>query len=186
MDIATKTAKVELGAAAPQFERQFQSLLGTDGLRYSLSSFADARLLAVVFISNGCPTVRVYEDRLTDIQLRYADEKVQLVAVNANNPYLSPGDAYSEMVKRAQDRGFGFPYLKDEDGVLARTLGAVCTPHAFVFDQDRTLRYQGRVDDARDPARVTVSDLDQALRALLAGQPLTDPVSEPFGCSIVW
>jgi hypothetical protein len=184
MDIATKAASFESGAAAAHFDGHFQNLLGTDGLRYSISSFADARLLAVVFISNGCPTVRVYEDRLTDIQRRYADQKVQLVAVNANNPYLSPGDAYPEMVKRAQ--GFGFPYLKDEDGVLARTLGAVCTPHAFVFDQDRTLRYQGRVDDARDPARVTISDLDQSLRALLAGQALTDPVTEPFGCSIVW
>jgi hypothetical protein len=186
MDIATKTANFESGATATQLEGQAENLLGTDGLRYSLASFADARLLAVVFISNGCPTVRVYEDRLTDIQLRYADQKVQLVAVNAYNPYLSPGDAYPEMVKRAQDRGFGFPYLKDEDGLLARSLGAVCTPHAFVFDQDRTLRYQGRVDDARDPARVTSSDLDKALRALLAGQALTDPVTEPFGCSIVW
>ena len=185
MDIATKTVNFESGAAARQFDEHFQNLLGTDGLRYSLSSFAHARLLAVVFISNGCPTVRVYEDRLADIQRRYA-QKVQLVAVNANNPYLSPGDAYPEMVKRAQDRGFGFPYLKDEDGVLASTLGAVCTPHAFVFDQGRTLRYQGRVDDARDPARVTISDLDQTLRALLDGQALTDPVTEPFGCSIVW
>lgn len=181
MNAATKNIDVESGAI-PGFE----SLLATDGLRYSDSSFADARLLAVVFISNGCPTVRVYEDRLADIQHRYSDQGVQVVAVNANNPYLSPGDAYPEMVKRAKDRGFGFPYLKDEDGVLARSLGAVCTPHVFVFDQDRRLRYQGRVDDARDWAKVTSLDLEIALQTLLAGKPLTASATEPFGCAIVW
>ncbi len=186
MDIGTKTIGVKSGAAATQFEGPFHDLLATDGLRYSLASFANARLLAVVFISNGCPTVRVYEDRLADLQQRYSDQGVQLVAINANNPHLSPGDAYPEMVKRVRDRGFGFPYLKDEDGAVAHTFGAVCTPHAFVFDQDRELRYRGRVDDARDPARVTSRDLERALRALLAGKAVTDPVTEPFGCAIVW
>jgi hypothetical protein len=182
MNAATKTIDMESAATAPEFS----DLLATDGMRYSLSSFDNARLLALAFISNGCPTVRVYEDRLADIQQRYSDQGVQLVAVNANNPHLSPGDAYPEMVKRAKEQGFGFPYLKDADGALARALGAVCTPHVFVFDQERRLRYQGRVDDARDRTRVTTADLENALQSLLAGKPLTTSITEPFGCAIVW
>ena len=182
MDIATETPRLGVGTIAPPF----QDLKATDGNRYSLTSFDDARLLALVFISNGCPTVRVYEDRLATIQEKYSEQGVQVVAINSNNPHLSPGDAYPEMVRRAQDRGFGFPYLKDEDGTLARALEAICTPHAFVFDQDRRLRYQGRVDDSRDPTKVTSPDLDDALQALLAGKGLTNSATEPFGCSIVW
>ena len=182
MDIATHKHTLELGALAPHLP----GLMATDGNRYSLTPFAEARLLAVVFISNGCPTVRVYEDRLAEIQAKYSKVGVQLVAINSNNPHLSPGDAYPEMVKRARDRGFVFPYLKDEEGAWARALGAVCTPHVFVFDQDRRLRYQGRVDDSRDLTKVTSRDLDIALQALLSGEGLVTSVTEPFGCSIVW
>jgi thiol-disulfide isomerase/thioredoxin len=178
MDIATPTAPITLPES--------QELLSPDGRQLSLSSFAGAHVLAVVFISNGCPTVRAYEDRLADIQERYADRGVQLVAVNANNSHLSPGDAHEEMVRRAEDRRFPFPYLKDEDGALAQSLGAVCTPHVFLFDEVRSLRYQGRIDDARDPSRVTTSDLEDAVRALLEDRPVTNRVTEPFGCSIVW
>jgi hypothetical protein len=182
MAMATHTPTLGLGAIAPPF----QDLMATDGKRYSLMSFAEARLLAFVFISNGCPTVRVYEDRLAEVQGKYSRAGVQLVAINSNNPHLSPGDAYPEMVKRARDQAFAFPYLKDEEGTLARALGAVCTPHVFVFDQDRRLRYQGRVDDSRDLTKVTSRDLDNALEALVAGRELANPVSDPFGCSIVW
>lgn len=170
------------GSKAPEVGE----LLATDGNSYSLSSFADARLLAVVFISNGCPTVRAYEDRLADIQHRYGDQGVQLMAVNANDPHLSPRDTYAEMVTRAEDRGLTFPYLKDDGGNAARAFGAVCTPHAFVFDERRTLRYLGRIDDARDPARVTAPDLEMAIVDLLAGRSPATPVTDPFGCAIVW
>lgn len=170
------------GARAPDIGE----LLATDGRTYSLSSFADARVLVVVFTSNGCPTVRAYEDRLADMQRRYGDQGVQLLAINANNPHLSPSDAYAEMVARAGLRRRAFPYLKDEDGRAARAFGAVCTPHAFVFDEQRTLGYQGRIDDARQAGQVTSPDLEDAIGALLAGGTPARPVTEPFGCSIVW
>lgn len=171
-----------LGDRAPDF----RGLLGTDGGRYSLSSFEDARLLVVLFISNGCPTVRAYEDRLKALQQAYRGSGVRLVAINSNNPYLSPGDTHAEMVKRAREQALDFAYLKDEDRSVAKAYGAVCTPHAFLFDEQRRLRYRGRIDDARVPTGVTARDLENALSDLLAGRTPEVPITPPFGCAIVW
>ena len=173
---------LETGDPAPDF----RGLLGTDGRRYSLSSFEGAPLLVVVFTSNGCPTVRAYEDRLKALQEAYREAGVALVAINSNNPYLSPSDTHAEMVKRAREQRLDFPYLKDEDQGVAKAHGAICTPHAFVFDEERRLRYQGRIDDARVPDRVTTRDLENALEDLLAGRAPRVPKTQPFGCAIVW
>lgn len=182
MSTHAATVGLGLGGKAPETGQ----LLATDGQTYSLSSFTDARLLVVVFISNGCPTVRAYEDRLAGIQHQYGDRGVQVMAINANNPHLSPTDAYAEMVARADKRQLPFPYLKDDGGRAARAFGAVCTPHAFVLDEHRSLRYQGRIDDARNPEQVTAPDLENAVMDLLAGRPPSTPVTDPFGCAIVW
>jgi hypothetical protein len=143
-------------------------------------------VLAIIFSCNGCPTVKAAEDRLVAIQDAYAPLGVQLLAINSNNSYLSPADTYPEMVKRARDKGFNFPYIQDEDRRVARSYGAVRTPHAFVFDRDRKLGYRGRIDDSRDPARVTSPDLRKGLEGILAGRTAPVPQTEPFGCAIVW
>lgn len=182
LELGITTLTLEPGAPAPAF----RGLLATDGGRYSLESFSDADHLVVMFISNGCPTVRAYEERLGGIHERYSRRGVGMVAINANNPHLSPGDSYQEMVKRAEERGYRFPYLKDPDGEVARAFKAVCTPHIFVFDRDRCLRYQGRIDDGRDPARVTTHDLENALHGLVTGTAPEFTETDPFGCSIVW
>ena len=139
----------------------------------------------LVFSSNGCPTVRAAEDGLVALQDAYAGAGVQLLAINANNPYLSPLDTYEEMVKRAEAKGFNFPYVKDMDGSVARGYGATRTPHVFLLDGDRRLRYRGRIADSRDPAKVTRRDLERAVEDLLAGRAIEVPETEPFGCAIV-
>lgn len=163
----------------------FHDLLGVDGARYSLATFARHPILVVVFICTGCPTVKANEERLIALQERYAKAGAQFVAINANNPYLSPPDTYKEMMRRARDKGFNFPYLKDEDGSVAERFGAISTPHVFVLDAKRRLVYKGRIDDARDPARATSSDLENALRDLSAGEPVAVAQTQPFGCAIV-
>jgi peroxiredoxin len=180
--MADTATGLEIGALAPVSSQ----MLGVDGRTHTLDEFGDAKALVVVFIGNGCPTVRAYEDRLKDLHEKYADEGVQVVAVNSNNPHLSPFDTHAEMVSRAEEAGLPFSYLKDEDGSLARAFGAVSTPHAFVFDGDRRLRYQGRIDDARIPESVTKRDLDEAIRALLDGRRPPVEATDPFGCSIIW
>ena len=178
----TTTLALQIGAEAPVFS----NLVGVDGSRYSLASFEDSRFLVLVFTSNGCPTVRAFEDRLGVIDATYALDGVRVVAINSNNPHLSPGDSYEEMVRRAGEQRFRFLYLKDDDGGVARAYGAISTPHAFVFDQDRRLRYQGRIADSRLPEKVTSPDLENALGDLRAGRQPRVPVTVPFGCSIVW
>jgi peroxiredoxin len=180
--MTTSTAlPLELGHRAPDFGE----LKGADGRSWRLSSFDDKPVLALVFISNGCPTVSVYNDRLIDLQSTYGDGGLQVVALNSNNPYLSPTDSYSEMVKRLDATGYTFPYLKDEDGTVARSYGAMTTPHAFVFDSDRRLRYRGRIDDSRDPSNITTHDLSDAVAAVLEGTVVEVPDTQPFGCAIV-
>ena len=173
---------MKIGAHAPDFD----GLLGVDGARYSLGGFADKELLAVVFSCNGCPTVRAAEDGLVALQEAYAGRRVQLLAINANNPYLSPSDTYEEMVRRSEAKGFNFPYVKDEDGSVAKGFGAARTPDVFLLDGERRLRYRGRIADSRDPAKVTRRDLEVAIEELLADRDVEVSVTEPLGCTIVW
>jgi peroxiredoxin len=172
---------IGLGGSAPPFR-----LMGTDGRHYSLESFDTADVLVVVFLSNGCPTVRGYDERLIALQREFADRSTQVVAVNSNNPHLSPPDTYEEMVARARDSGYNFPYLRDEGADVAKRFGAVATPHAFVFDSSRRLRYRGRIDDSRNPDWVQESDLRSAVAELLESRRISTPETQPFGCAIVW
>ena len=171
-----------IGDLAPSFA----DLLGVDGERLSLSSFDDKRVLVVIFTCNGCPTVKTFEHRMMTIQAEYAARGVQIVAINANNSYLSPADTYQGMVIRAKEKGFNFPYLKDDDGGVAERYGAICTPHAFLFDARRRLRYRGRIDDSRDPSKVTSADLRNALEDVLSDRPVGVPETQAYGCSVVW
>jgi peroxiredoxin len=170
-----------IGQRAPDF----RNLPGVDGERYSLSSFADKPVLVLLFSCNSCPTVKAEEERMIALQEAYAHQGVQLVAINSNNAYLSPADAFPEMVQRAREKRFNFPYLKDHDGSLADAFGAISTPHIFLLDSVRILRYKGRIDDSRDPARATYSDLENALEDILAHRSVRVPETKPFGCTIV-
>jgi hypothetical protein len=158
---------------------------GVDGRRYTLASFASTPVLVLVFTCNGCPTVKANEGRLVALQDTYAPRGVQLVAINSNNSSLSPADTFAQMVVRAQEKHFTFPYVKDDDGSIATAFGALTTPHVFVLDRLRTLRYKGRIDDSRDPTRATYSDLERALVDLLEQRAVRVPETQPFGCAIV-
>ncbi len=180
--MAETATGLEIGAPAPVSPQ----MLGVDGHTHTLEDFNNAKVLVVVFIGNGCPTVRAYDDRLKELDQKYGARGVQLVAVNANNSHLSPFDTHDEMVSRARDAGLPFPYLKDQDGSLARTLGAISTPHAFAFDVDRQLMYRGRIDDARIAQSVTKRDLEEAIEALLDDKQPPVEETQAFGCSIIW
>lgn len=173
---------MNIGAQAPPFD----GLLGADGEQYSLDGFADKELLAIVFSCNGCPTVRAAEEGLVALQEAYAGRRLQLLAINSNNSYLSPSDTYEEMVTRAEAKGFNFLYVKDADGSVAKRFGAARTPHVFLLDGERRIRYRGRIADSRDPAKVTRRDLDVAVEDLLAERAVEVSETEPLGCAIVW
>lgn len=171
-----------LGAPAPPF-----SLPGTDGRTHSLDEFRDRKVLVVVFTCNHCPYAQAWEGRLIEVQRDYGPKGVALVAINPNDERQYPQDSFEEMVKRAKAKGFNFPYLRDESQAVARAYGAQVTPHLFVFDEGRKLRYQGRVDDNHEsPKRVRSHDLRNALDALLAGKPVPVAETPANGCSVKW
>jgi hypothetical protein len=118
--------------------------------------------------------------------MEYASNGVQFAAINSNDAKAYPEDGFDEMVKRAKERGFNFPYLRDEAQSVVDAYGAVCTPHVFVFDRERRLRYRGRIDDSRNPTQVKSHDLRNALADLAAGRIVKVPDTRPFGCSIKW
>lgn len=111
---------------------------------------------------------------------------VELVAINSNNASLSPSDTFAQMVDRSTTRVYNFAYLKDEDGAVARSYGAVCTPHAFVLDSRRDIVYHGRIDDSRMGNTITSRDLENAVADVVAGRPVAVGETEPVGCAIVW
>jgi len=170
-----------LGAKAPDFD-----LPGVDGRNYSLRSFQGKPALVVVFSCNHCPYVKDYEDRMVSIQREYSGKGVQLVAINSNDEKAYPEDGFPEMVKRAEQKGFNFPYLRDESQKVVEAYGGVCTPHAFAFDGNMVLRYRGRIDDSRDATKVASPDLRNALDDILQGREVRVPDTRPFGCSIKW
>jgi peroxiredoxin len=172
---------LSLGSPAPNF-----GLSGVDGKKYSLDSFSKSSVLVVVFSCNHCPYAVAYEDRMIAIQRDYAAKGVQLVAINSNDDKAYPEDGYPQMVRRAKEKGFNFPYIRDPDQKAAEEYGAVCTPHVFAFDKERKLRYRGRIDDSKDPAGVRSHDLRNALDDLAAGKTPRAADTRPFGCSIKW
>jgi len=171
-----------LGTPAPGF-----SLPGVDGKTWSLDSFSDAELLIVVFTCNHCPYAVASEDRLLEIQADYRDKGVRLVAISANDAAKYPDDSFDEMKKRAAEKRFNFPYLYDESQEVARAYDAACTPDIFVFDRDRKLIYNGRIDDNwQKPAEVTRRDLRAVLDAALKGESVDFEHVPSMGCSIKW
>ena len=172
---------LELGSTAPDFD-----LPATDGKRYSLSSFTDKPVLVVIFSCNHCPYIKDYEDRMVAIQKEYAGKGVRFVAINSNDAKTYPEDSFDEMVKRAKEKAFNFPYLRDESQEVVDAYGAVCTPHVFAFDRERRLRYRGRIDDSRDASKVKSPDLRNALADMAQGRLVSVPDTKPFGCSIKW
>lgn len=185
--------ELALGDSAPDF-----ALPGIDEKTHSLKDYADARLLLVAFISNHCPSSQAIEARLKSFVSHYAAKGVQVVAINPNDPaalrpdelgYSKYNDSFPEMKRHAQEQGFHFPYLYDgETQKTALAYGCLATPHVFLFDQERKLRYKGRFDDSRyaDEASVTSHDARNAVEDLLASRPVALAETRPHGCSTKW
>ncbi len=184
---------LNIGDPAPDF-----SLKSVDGKMYSLAAFKDARVLMVVFLSNHCPYSHAAETRLLPLAAEMKARGLAVVAINPNNPegvdigelgYSKYNDSYEEMQLYAKEKGFTFPYLYDgETQATAKAYGCLATPHVFLFDEQRKLRYAGRYDDSRfaDAASVTSPDTRNAVEALLAGRVVPVELTKVMGCSTKW
>ena len=181
-----------IGSPAPDF-----SLPGIDGKTYSLKDFNKANILVVVFTCVHCPTAQGYEDALIQLTSDYKSKGVAIVAISPNDPssirldelgYTDLSDSFEDMKIRDKHKKFNFPYLYDgETSATSMKYGPQATPHAFIFDKDRKLRYTGRIDDGLgERGRAKIFDAKAALDQLLANQPVSVEKTKTFGCSIKW
>jgi len=173
---------LQIGQAAPDFD-----LPGVDGKNYSLASFGSAKVLVVFFTCNHCPYVVGSEARIGRLHDAYHPKGVDWVGINSNETDNHPTDDFEHMKRRADDDGIQYPYLRDETQQVALAYGALRTPHFYVFDADRKLRYTGRLDDnPRQAAAATTCELAEAIEALLRGEDMPVAVTNPIGCNVKW
>jgi peroxiredoxin len=190
--LADDVPTLAIGDKAPDFK-----LPGVDGKTYTLASFSKAKILMIVFTCNHCPTAQAYEDRIIQITKDYSHKGVSVVAIMPNDPlaisldelgYTDMGDSFAEMKLRSKQKKYNFPYLYDgKTQSVAKAYGPVATPHVFIFDNERKLRYQGRIDDMEKPTKTPNNfDTRNALDALLANSEPAVQTTKVFGCSIKW
>ncbi len=181
--VQTASTMLPLGTAAPDF-----SLPDTDGKRVSLSDFADAPALLVIFMCNHCPYVKHVAAGLAQLAKDYQPRGVAVVGINANDVDTYADDSPAKMAEEVKHRGYNFPYLYDATQAVAKAYRAACTPDFYVFDRDRKLVYRGQMDASRPGNNVPVSgqDLRAALDAVLAGQPVSGNQRASLGCNIKW
>ncbi len=171
-----------LGTQCPAF-----SLPSVNGERFELASFARSKALLVTFMCNHCPYVVAVQDRLLALAHSYESSRLQVVGICSNDATSYPADAPEELLKRWQEKQYGFPYLVDETQSVARAFAAVCTPEFFLYGPDRKLFYHGRFDDNwKEPWNVMQHELKAAVDGLLAGNPPPRVQHPCMGCSIKW
>ena len=180
---------LEIGSVAPDFR-----LKGVDDKMHSLSDFASSKVLVIVFNCNHCPTAQAYQERLNNIYSNYTPKGMSLVVISSNSSkslnlweqgWSDLGDTFDEMKIRAKDKAFKFQYLYDgDDQKTAIAYGPMATPHAFVFDKNRKLRYVGCIDESMENGKGET--LQNAIDAVLEGRNIEKPVTKVFGCSTKW
>ena len=181
--VKTASTMLPLGTTAPDF-----SLINVNGETVSRTDFADAKGLLVIFMCNHCPFVIHLADHLSQFARDYHGSGLAIVAISSNDVSSHPQDSPEQMVHEAEQRGYIFPYLYDEDQAVAKAYRAACTPDFFLFDGNHQLVYRGQFDSSRPESGIPVTgeDLRQAVDAMLAGQPVSEDQKPSLGCNIKW
>ena len=182
---------LKVGTPAPDF-----NLPGVDGKRHSLREYDAAKVLVLIFTCNHCPVAQMYEKRIKELVTGYRGRGVAIVAINPNDPnavrysemgHTDVNDTLAEMKIRADYRHFNFPYLSDGDTqAVSLKYGPTATPHAFIFDEKRILRYQGRLDSSQREELVTKHEARDAIEALLTAKTVAVQNTPAVGCSTKW
>ena len=190
--VTDEPVTLAIGAKAPDFKLQ-----ATDGKIYSLANFAKSKIIVIIFTCNHCPTAQAYEDRIIQLTNDYKNKGVQVIAISPNDPsairldelgYSDMGDSFEEMKIRFKQKKYNFPYLFDgKTQSTSKAYGPVATPHVFIFDKERKLRFKGRIDDVENPGKIpNTNDTRTALDELIADKEVTNNTTKVFGCSVKW
>lgn len=182
---ALTTSNYGLGDTVADFK-----LKNVDGKLVSLSDFKDAKGAIVIFDCNTCPFSKAYNERILALDAKYSSKGFPVVAINSNDPSVSPGDSYDDMVAHAKSKGYKFPYLFDETQDVAKAFGATNTPHVFVLKKEGnkfSVAYIGAIDNnARDAAAADKKYVEEAVDALMAGKKVENNKTKAIGCTIKW
>lgn len=161
------------------------SLKNVDGSMVSLADYKGVNGYIVIFTCNTCPYAEMYEDRIISLHNKYASLGYPVVAINPNDPSVKPGDDFAAMQARAKEKKFPFKYLFDDGQKVYPAFGATRTPHVFLLDANRYVRYIGAIDDnAQDPAGVTIKYVENAIAALKSGNNPDPSETKAIGCTI--
>ncbi len=161
------------------------NLINIDGKKISMSNYPDAKGFVIIFTCNHCPYSVAYEDRIIDLNAEYAPKGIQIIAINPNDPVASPGDSYENMVIRAKEKNFTFPYLFDDQQKIYPKFGATRTPHVFLLDKERIVRYIGAIDDnVQDAQSVKSRYLANAINNMLMQKEINPEYTKAIGCTI--
>jgi peroxiredoxin len=162
-------------------------LPSTEGRNYTAQDFSDAKLLVVFFTCNHCPYVTGSNENTRSVADEFASKGVRFVGINSNSEATHPNDSFEQMVSEMAAHKFPWVYLRDEDQRVARAYGALRTPHFYVFDSERKLRYTGKsFDNPREVEKATTHELRDALEDLVEGREVRKPLSNPIGCNVKW
>jgi len=164
------------------------NLLNIDGKYVSLNDYDNAKGFIVIFTCNHCPFSVAYEDRIIELDKKYSKKGYPVIAINPNDSTIVPGDSYTNMIIRAKEKGFTFPYLLDGDQSIARAYGASRTPHVYILEKDGKdliVRYVGAIDDNyEEPSEVKERFVENAVNALLRGEDPDPDYTKAIGCTI--
>ncbi len=179
-------AGFEVGDYASDF-----SLKNIDGKTVSLSSYSSAKGFIVVFTCNTCPYAKAYEQRVIELDKKYASQGFPVIAINPNDVSKQPDDSMEKMVERANEKGYTFPYLRDDSQEVATAYGATKTPHVYILNKEASgkfkIEYIGAIDDSpREAADASEKYVEEAVDALLAGKKPAVTSKRAIGCTIKW
>ena len=176
------TSGYKVGDVAQDF-----NLKNVNGKLVSLSGIKNAKGYIVVFTCNHCPYAQAYEQRIIDLHKKYAAKGYPVVAISSNDKDIVPADSFENMKKLAKKKKYPFSYLYDESQEVAKAFGATRTPHVYVLDKDRKVRYIGAIDDNSEvPTQVKEKYVENAVDALLNGQDVAVKETKAIGCGIKW
>jgi peroxiredoxin len=180
-----KTSGYKVGDTAQDFK-----LKNVDGKEISLSNYKEAKGFIVIFTCNHCPYAKAYEQRIINLDKMYAPQGYPVIAINPNDPVAYPDDSFENMVKRAKDKKYSFPYLVDETQNVAKQYGALKTPHVYILKKENDglmVMYIGAIDDnSEDAKQVKAKYAENALNELIAGKPVTVAETKAIGCGVKW
>jgi peroxiredoxin len=179
----TSAKGYEVGDEATDFK-----LKNIDGKMVSLADFKTAKGFIVVFTCNHCPYAKKYEDRIIELDKKFRSQGYPVIAINPNDPSVQPEDGYKQMIERAKEKSFTFPYLVDEGQKIFPQYGATKTPHVFILQKENgknIVKYIGAIDNNyENPNDVSEYYVQDAVNALIKNEPIKMTKTVAIGCTV--